>query len=191
MAVYGSNHMYREQGIIFDPEGLLSTIPATVDVIAGYLAGCFIVKNGKTYGTLAKLMIAGNLLLLASLYWNYFLPLNKKLWTSSYAVFTTGIDLIALGVIFYATEILNRKKVFSIFVAMGKNPLFIYVLSNLFLIVLIFPVHGGAFADWINNVVFQKLIPGPLGSLLFALRFTTLMALVAWFMDKKKNYIRI
>ena len=192
LSVLGEQHMYREQGIVFDPEGLLSTIPAIVNVLAGYLAGVFIIQKQKTYESVAKLAIVGSLLILTALFWNYFLAFNKKLWTSSYVVYTTGVDLITLGVLFYAIEIKRWKTGVSFFSVFGKNPLFIYVLSNLFLFFLIMTVAPGKiFIDWINEVFFQKIAPGPLGSLLFAICFTLVCWSIGWLMDKKKIYIRI
>jgi predicted acyltransferase len=192
IAILGEQHMYREQGVVFDPEGLLSTIPATVNVLAGYLAGIFIIQKQKTYESVAKLAIAGSLLILTGLAWNYFLPMNKKLWTGSYVVYTTGIDLITLCILLYAIEIKKWKMGVRFFSVFGKNPLFIYVLSNLFLFFLIINVAPGKiFIDWINEVFFQKITPGPLGSLLFAICFTLVCWSIGWLMDKKKIYIRI
>jgi predicted acyltransferase len=192
LSVLGEQHMYREQGIVFDPEGLLSTLPSMVNVLGGYLAGVFIIQKSKTYESVAKLAIAGSLLILTGLLWNYFLPFNKKLWSSSYVVYTTGIDLITLGILFYAIEIKGRKTGVSFFSVFGKNPLFIYVLSNLFLFFFIMNVvPGKIFIDWINEVFFQKIAPGPLGSLLFAICFTLVCWSIGWLMDKKKIYIRI
>ena len=192
LLVLGGQHMYREQGIVFDPEGLLSTLPATVNVLAGYLTGMLILKSRKTYECVAKLAICGCLLVLTGLFWNYFLPLNKKLWTSSYVVYTTGIDLMALGILFWAIEIKEWKTGVHFFSVFGKNPLFIYILSNLFLFFLIMNVvPGKIFIDWINEVFFQKIAPGPLGSLIFAVSFTLVCWSAGWLMEKKKIYIRI
>jgi predicted acyltransferase len=192
LAILGEQHMYREQGIVFDPEGLLSTIPATVNVLAGYLTGAFIIQKGKTYESVAKLAIAGSLLIVVALFWNYFFPFNKKLWTSSYVLYTSGVDELAISVLFYAIEIKQLKRGVHFFSVLGKNPLFIYVLSNLFLFFLILKVTSDKiFVDWINEIFFQKVAPGSFGSLLFAISFTMICWCVAWIMDKKKIYIRL
>lgn len=192
LAVLGEQHMYRERGVVFDPEGLLSTLPATVNVIAGYFAGTFIIQKSKTYETVAKLAVAGSLLILSALFWNLFFPINKKLWTSSYVLYTTGIDLLALCVLFYTIELKRWKKGMHFFVVLGRNPLFIYVLSNLFLFFIILPVtNDKIFIDWINEILFQKIAPGPFGSLLFAISFAMIFWFIAWIMDKKKVYIRL
>jgi predicted acyltransferase len=192
LAVMREAQMYRERGIVFDPEGLLSTLPAVVNVLAGYLAGVFIIKKSKTFETVAKLALAGSILISIALCWNYFLPFNKKLWTSSYVVFTTGIDLAVLSLLFYLIELKQIKFGVYFFSVFGKNPLFIYVLSNLFLLLFILPVSNNMiFFEWINAIMFQKIAPGALGCLLFAVTFTLLCWIVGWIMDKRKIYIRL
>jgi predicted acyltransferase len=192
LAVFSAQHMYREQGIVFDPEGLLSTLPAVVNVLAGYVTGWFILKKDKTYETVAKLALSGLVLIFVALCWNYFFPFNKRLWTSSYVVFTTGIDIAVLSLLFYCIEIRNIKTGVYFFSVMGKNPLFIYVLSNLFLFFLILPVANNIiFIDWVNAVFFQRMTPGPIGSLLFSIAFTMLCWSFGCIMDKRKIYIRL
>lgn len=192
LAVFGAARMYRERGVIFDPEGLLSTMPAVVSVIAGYLAGSFVQKRGKTKDTTLMLLFAGCVLMIAGLFWSYFFPLNKKLWTSSYVLLAAGIDTAAIGILIYLVDIRNSGPVKWFFTPMGRNPLFIYVLSNLFLFFLILPVAGEKiFFDWINEVFFQKVAPGPFGAFLFSLVFTMICWAVAWIMDKKKVYVRL
>jgi len=95
--ILGPQHMYREKGVAFDPEGLLSTLPAVVNVLAGYLAGRWILRKGASYTTVVQLLVTGLLLTGLALIWEGWLPLNKKLWTSSYVVFASGADLLALA----------------------------------------------------------------------------------------------
>ena len=192
VAIFGEAHMYREKGIVFDPEGLLSTLPAVVNVLAGYLVGLFITKKGKTYETIAKLALISLVLIFVALCWNYFLPFNKKLWTSSYVVFTTGVDVAIISLLFYVIELKQINFGVYFFSVFGKNPLFIYVLSNLFLLLFILPLSNNTiFFEKINDTIFQKIAPGALGCLLFAVTFTLLCWSVGWIMDKRKIYIRL
>ncbi|MEP6681867.1 MAG: DUF5009 domain-containing protein [Parafilimonas sp.] len=192
LAIIGEANMYRERGIVFDPEGLLSTLPAVVNVLAGYLAGIFIIKKSKTFETVAKLALTSIVLIFVALCWNYFFAFNKKLWTSSYVVFTTGIDVAVVSLLFFFIEIKNIKSGTYFFSVMGKNPLFIYVLSNLFLFFLILPVANNTiFFEWINTVLFQRIAPGAMGCLLFSIAFTMVCWFFAWILDKRKIYIRL
>lgn len=192
LLILGERHMYQEHGILFDPEGLLSTIPACVNVMAGYLAGVFLIKNGKNLASVRILLMTGALLVGLGLLWSIYFPLNKKLWTSSYVLYASGMDMLVIGILLYLIEIRRWRRAVHFFVVLGKNPLFIYVLSNLLLILLIWNVSPDKpFADWINSVLFQKIAPGALGSLLFAITFAMFCWLVAWVMDKWKIYVRI
>jgi predicted acyltransferase len=179
-------HMYRERGLLFDPEGLLSTLPATVNVIAGYLTGIFMLEKGRTRAAVLTLLIGGGCLFTLGWLWDLQFPVNKKLWTSSFVLVTTGLDLCCMAVLFYW----GRGARF--FTILGKNPLFVYVFSNLLLIFLIWPVGQGVIGiDWINAVVFQRIAPGPLGCLLFSLLVALVCWVVAWWLDRKKIYLRL
>lgn len=190
-AVLGEHHLYHGEGVAFDPEGMLSTIPSCVNVIIGYLTGVFIQKKGKGYETIAKLLLTGALLVLVAICWNAAFPINKKLWTSSFVLVTCGLDLILIGALIYMIEVLSWDKWTKFFTVFGKNPLFIYLVSEVLLTVidLIFPkLH---FYKWINESFFQVIAPGPVGSLLFALCFMLVCWLVGYILDKRKIYVRV
>jgi predicted acyltransferase len=192
LRLLGQRHMYREKGIAFDPEGLLSTLPAIVNVLAGYGAGKWIVRKGKTKRTVTGLGMAGVLLTGVGLLWNEVLPLNKKLWTSSYVCFTVGLDLIFLALLFGMIELLDWKRGTWFFSVFGRNPLIIYIFSNLIGVLLIIRVsRGQVLIDWVNAVFFQKIAPGPSGALLFSLCFTMICWSAGWVLDRKKIYIRL
>ncbi|MFC4218840.1 acyltransferase family protein [Flagellimonas marina] len=188
----GPNHMYHGEGIAFDPEGLLSTLPAIVNVVAGYLTGRFIQKNGQNFETVAKLMMMGFALVVAGLAWDLLLPINKKLWTSSFVLLTSGIDLFAIAVLVYILDMQKVKRWTYFFEVFGKNPLFIYLLSELFIISLFsIPVEGGSLYGWIAQNVFVATAGGYMGSLLFALWIMFTCWVVGYFMDKKGIYVKV
>jgi len=193
--LFGDPHLYHGEGVAFEPEGLLSTLPAIVNVVIGYYAGVFVQQRGKNYESVAKLLLVGGGLILAAICWNMVFPINKKLWTSSFVLLTTGIDLAIMAALVYITEI--RKWTNSnwtqFFVIPGKNPLFIYLLSELLVISLyMIPIaSGGNLFSWINRNLFQKLIPGAVGSFLFAISFMMICWSVGWLLDRKKIYVRV
>jgi predicted acyltransferase len=188
----GERHMYREGALAFDPEGLLSTLPAVVNVLIGWLVGKMILKKGRTLGAVSELFLSGLILILVAWAWSHSMPLNKKLWTSSYVLFSTGIDLAAIAVLFYLIEMRSWKPGVFFFSIFGRNPLFIYIFSNLIGIFLVMRVAGNAlFIDWINTLFFQKIAPGPLGDLLFSVCFTLLCWSLGWLLDRRKIYIRL
>lgn len=190
--LFGPNHLYHGEGIPFDPEGFLSTFPAIVNVIFGYFAGMFLQQSGKNFKTIALLMLAGATLVFLALSWDLLFPINKKLWTSSYVLLTVGIDVMALAFLVYSIEILNKKNWTYFFEVLGKNPLFIYILSGLFVSLLfMFQIDGTSAYGWIAEYLFMSWLGDYLGSFVFAIVFTMILWCIAYVMDKRKIYIKV
>jgi len=195
IAILGNDHLYHDKGgpIAFDPEGFLSTLTGIVNVIGGFLAGAFIQRKGKNYESVARLFMCGVLLIAVALFWAQFFPIAKKLWTSTFTLLTVGIDLLLLGFMVFAIEIEKVKKGTSFFLTFGRNPLAIYLLSELLLTVFqtVWVKPQLSFYDWINQVFYQRLFPGAFGTLVFAICYMMLCWLVAYVLDKRKIYIKI
>jgi predicted acyltransferase len=193
--LFGDSHLYHGEHIAFDPEGLLSTLPAIVNVIIGYYAGKFIQQKGKGYDTISKLLLTGCLFVFIAICWNSVFPINKKLWTSSFVFITTGLDLIIISFLLYAIEIhhWNKGNWTRFFTILGKNPLFIYITSEI-LVIMLYMIQvkpGISFYGWINTVFYQIIAPGAVGSLLFAVSYMLICWLVGYVLDKRKIYIRV
>jgi predicted acyltransferase len=187
----GENHLYRGEGFPFDPEGLLSTIPAIGNCVAGYLVGKFLQKKGKTYEALTKLMLAGLVLLVIAHFWNYQFPINKKLWTSSFVLHTTALDCMILSAVIYIIDFAHKTKWTHFFEVIGKNPLPVYLFSELFVIVLyIIPVGDTSLFHWIYENIFSYATPY-VGALLFAICYMLLCWSFGNFLDKRKIYLRV
>ncbi len=192
LAVMGASHLWTGDGIPFDPEGILSTIPSMVNVIAGFLLGIYLRNGGVNFEKLAKMLMLGAVLLFVAFLWNFLLPINKKIWTSSYVVHTIGLDLIIIAIIIYLSDIRANKTNFTFFEIMGRNPLFIYLVSEYIYITFMFVRmgEGKTLYQSIYEVGFQWI--GPYwGSLAFALTITMICWLVGKFMDVKKIYVRV
>ena len=191
----GDNHLYHGEGIAFDPEGVLSTIPAVVNVIIGYYAGVFISEKGNSYETVAKLMIAGAVLVAIAYFWHLEFPINKKLWTSSFVLYTCGLAMVILGVLIYVIDLAGKKKNWTYFFEVfGKNPLFIYLLSEVLSLYSFTPSlteKENLFTKPLTWVFTRRSPPGPIGSLLFALSVMFVCWLVGWWMDRNKKYVRV
>jgi predicted acyltransferase len=189
----GENHLYHGEGVAFDPEGILSTLPAIANVTFGYAAGKWIQEKGKTYEGLAKLLLVGAVAVALALVWNPFFPINKKLWTGSFVLLTVGIDCILLGALTYIIDFLKRIKWTYFFEVFGKNPLFIYLLSELGATLLWFiPVgenHQPLYA-WLYQNIF-KHAGLYFGSFLFAITFMLFCWLVGYILNKRKIYVRV
>ena len=195
-AVLGSVHMYKGEGIAFDPEGLISTIPAIAQVLFGFLVGDYIrQKANEKEGLLNGLFVAGVALLLTGFCWDMVMPINKKIWTSSYVVYTTGLAITTIATMMYLIEIKGIKsglaRFFDVF---GKNALFVFALSA-FLpkgLALIKLEQGVNPWNWLYKKVLVHVPGAPEnGSLLYALAVITFMWFICYWMDKKKIYIKV
>jgi predicted acyltransferase len=192
--VMGDAHLYHGEGVAFDPEGILSTLPSIVNVICGYYAGKFIQEKGKSYETIAKLMLWGVVFIFIALCWNMTFPIAKKLWSSPFTLLTVGIDLILLSTLVYIIEIQKwtRGNWTAFFTVVGKNPLPVYLFSELFVVILfMIPIGGTSFFGWINNVLFQVVAPGAIGSLLFAICYMLVCWTFGKILDMNKIYLRL
>jgi predicted acyltransferase len=193
--VLGTAHLYKGEGVPFDPEGLMSTMAAIVQVIFGYMVGDYIQKKGKSYEMVSGLFVAGVALIITGYCWNMVFPINKKIWTSSFTVFTSGLATITIATMIYLIEFKNIKggiaRFFDVF---GKNALFVFALSA-FLpkgLALIKLPGGSNPWNWLYSAVLSKIPGDPkIGSLIYALCVIIFMWAVCWWMDKKKIYVKV
>ncbi|HUU36074.1 MAG TPA: heparan-alpha-glucosaminide N-acetyltransferase domain-containing protein, partial [Vicinamibacterales bacterium] len=184
-AIFGT-HLWQ---VRWDPEGLLSSLPAVGTALMGLAAGLWLRLLRPASGAPA-VVYAGAAAVLTGLMWDRVFPINKALWTSSYALFTAGAAALALGVLHHrlddgrAPAWLDRAT--EPLVALGRNALLLFVLSGLAAKSLILlKVGGGPEAisaqRWIYTGVFVPLASPKVASLLFALaNLAMLYALLAW-----------
>lgn len=205
-AVLGVAHMYRGEGVPFEPEGLLSTIPAIVQVVFGYFVGTYIKNNGGSiapstgensaiYKMLSGLFVAGVGFLITGFCWDMVFPINKKIWTSSYVVYVNGLAIITIATMIYLVEVKKVKGFLSrFFEVFGKNPLFIFALSA-FLpkTAALFKFDDGTTLwNWLYKKVLIHVPGAPEnGSLLYAICIIIFMWAICWWLDKKKIYIKV
>lgn len=203
-ALLGAAHLYKGEGVPFDPEGLASTFGAIAQVLLGYLAGDYIQQKGKNYEMVTGLFVAATVLTVTGLAWGEVFPLNKKIWTSSYTLYTTGLALYTLALLIYLIEFRGVQSWWTrFFDVFGKNPLFIFVLSGFLprLLGLIrigngvtpegTPRYLSPFSWFYEKVC--KLVPGipENGSLVYALCIIVLYWAICYWMDKKKIYVKV
>ncbi|MCX2740262.1 acyltransferase family protein [Pontibacter anaerobius] len=185
--------LYKGYGIPFDPEGLLSTLPAAVNVVAGYLVGMFIQKNGNNLSTVFKLNLAGAAVIVVALLWDVAFPINKALWTSSYTLYTVGLVILVLGALMLVIEVFNSKKWTYFFEVFGKNPLFIYAMSILVIKTLSFIKvdEETRLSSWIYQNWFLSWGEGEFASLMFALAYMLLHWQMGYLMDRNRIYVKV
>jgi predicted acyltransferase len=198
-SLLGENHMYKgyhsevlQRNVAFDPEGLLSTIPAVASVIFGFLAGRFLCTRGNSYETISWLFMSGLSFIFLGLCWDLVFPINKPIWSSSYVLYTTGLATVILSMIIFITDLKEQKSWSRPFVLFGRNPLLLYILSGVivktYFLILINDTNAyGALYQY----VFQPLGGNYFGSLLFALFHVLLLLVIAWWLDRRKIYFRV
>ena len=203
--ILGEKHMYHGEGVAFDPEGLMNSFAAIVQVILGFLVGNYILQKGKTAEMLNGLFVAGCVLVFAGFCWDMVFPLNKKIWTSSYTIYTTGLALLILSMMIYLLDFKNTKGAWSrFFDVFGKNALFIFAMSALIPRSLGLIRISNGFTDagkpkylsplgWFYENCCKPLFSSDprIGSLIYALCFIAMMWFLAWLLDKKKIYIKV
>ncbi|MEI9958724.1 MAG: heparan-alpha-glucosaminide N-acetyltransferase domain-containing protein [Ferruginibacter sp.] len=220
-AILGNKHMYHGEGVAFEPEGLMNSFAAIVQVIPGYLVGNYILQKsagsggGKTNEMptrpesrsdwLNGLFVAGCVLVFAGFCWDMVFPLNKKIWTSSYTIYTTGLALLILSMMIWLLDFKNGKGIWSrFFDVFGKNALFIFAMSNIIPKSLALIRISNGFTDagkpkyftplnWFYETLCKPIFPNDprIGSLIYALCFIGMMWFLAWLLDKKKIYIKV
>ena len=191
--ILGSQHLYK--GGPFDPEGLLSTLPAVVTVLTGYFTGEWLrVQQIKTR-TSINLAICGLSCVVIGYLWGFLFPINKQLWTSSYVVFTAGWALLLLAACYETIEVRDWKwgRPFEI---MGLNAIFLFVASGIVARILL-KTHIGTGANaattytWIYENWFVPWA-GPLnGSLAFAVTAVLFWWLILYGMYRRGWQMRI
>ena len=201
--LFGEAHLYQERvalgmpRIYFDPEGVLSTLPAVVTVILGWLCGGLMASRSRQKITLLRdLLLFGVICGFAGLAWDWFFPINKKLWTSSYVLYVGGLSMIFLAASIWLIDIRGWRKGTGFFLAFGANSLFAYILSEA-LVMILYAIRWGEgdaatnAKDWIYEAMFQSLAPTPLGSFLFSLAYLLVCWLVCRWFFVRKIFIKI
>jgi predicted acyltransferase len=192
LLIFGPDHLYHGEGIPFDPEGLLSTLPATVNVIIGYLAGQFIRRHGTSYETIARLMLASGVLIFVAFAWDMVFPFNKKIWTSSFVLLTSGINLAMIASLIYLIDIAHYKRGTYFFTVFGRNPLFIYITASILLqIIFMIRIGDTSFYGWMYRSFFGSIASPTFASLLTAIWWMLMNWLIGYGLDRKGIYVRV
>jgi len=203
----GETNIYKGEGVPFEPEGIISTLPAIVQVVFGYLTGNLISSSSNTdkFRVISTVMISGFGFYLAGLAWDLNFPINKKMWTSSYVLYTSGLAMMCLGVLMYLLDVKQYRGWFSrFFDVFGKNPLFIFVLSGLLpRVIRLFRIPNGQDAvtgeplytnalTWFYKEVCAPISERPeTGSLVYSLAMITFYWLIVWWMDRRRIYVKV
>jgi predicted acyltransferase len=201
-ALLGASHLYRGEGVPFDPEGLASTAPAIAQVLLGAQIGAWLRRGPLDAALLRRLLVAATVLIALGLLWSLAMPINKKLWTSSYVLVTSGLAMVALAALVQALDRrgsdVARGALATWALAFGRNALFVFVLAGLLPRLLALARWRGADGAWTSPLpwlyrhVFAALPGDPrLGSLAYALVVLAAFSALALWMHRRGWTVRV
>jgi len=185
-ALFGSGHLYAKSPV--DPEGLLGTISGVAHTLIGFYCGKLLCSSSENYpksGTL-KLVYAGIALTIVGYALQFFLPLNKRIWSPSYVCVSCGYAALLLSMMMYIIDIKGHSKWAKPFLVFGMNALFLYVLSD---VLSIFLGTSGA-GDAIYNLIATAL-PAKAASLAYAILVTLTCWAIGYPLYRKKIFIKL
>lgn len=190
------NHLW-SQSKVWDPEGLLSTLPAIGTGLLGIFTGNLFKSNKEEPVKVSQLMVAGSVLIFFALLWDLAFPINKKLWTSSYVLYSGGIGMLMLGVVYWVVDIQESKWWIKPFRVFGTNAIFAYVLSGIFA-KLCYSIKWNTGADetmtlggWIYQNLFTSWLSPYNASLGYALMNVLVVYIATWFLYKNRVFIKV
>ena len=184
----------------WDPEGILSTLPAIATGILGMFIGQILNLQIPKIEIVKKIAIIGVVLLITGLIWNSVFPINKALWTSSYVVYTAGIASLCLTLLYYIIDVADYKKWTKIFLYWGVNPMIVFFFSGIIPRVLSFikienPEIGTeqiSLQKFIYDFNIVPLFSNPLNaSLFYALSYAVFWSLIVWILYKYKLIFKV
>lgn len=177
---------------VYDPEGLLSTIPSIATTLFGVLAGLWLAGKRASSEELSRLFVNGSLLVVLGYCWSWAFPINKALWTSSYAVFTAGIATCALGLCYWYFDLEGRRAIARPFAIYGVNAITVFVGSALLAKTLGYVRIGErSLHSVIYEGLFTSWLPAYPASLGYALAWIAGWFVVMAWMDRRGLYLKI
>jgi predicted acyltransferase len=187
-------HLYRHS--FYDPEGLLSTLPALGTTLIGLLAAIWIETARPFWQRAAGLVVAGVLLVAGGLIWAHTLPFNKRLWTSSYTLFSGGIALVLLALLFWGIDGRDSpaaiRRGMTPWLVFGTNALTAYILSEVLAVVLAIPLRGGEnLQRWLFHLLPHWLGPPPFVSMLYSILYVGFCFLPVLVLYRRRIFLKI
>ncbi len=200
--ILGANHLYIDHfsdgsKLVFEPEGIISTIPSIAQVLIGFLIGKIISENKNTDNAIRIIFVLGTCILFVGFLMSYGFPINKKLWSSSYVLVTSGLGALLLALLIWIIDIKNKRQWWcNFFESFGVNPIFIYIISFLLSILLIninvkYNGQWNSLKTLVNNNYIIPFFNDYFASLIYALVFVIINWFISHILYKKRIYIKL
>lgn len=197
-AVLGVDHLW-SGGKTWDPEGLLSTLPAVGTMICGTFAGKWIAQQQRILtDRLAGLFAVGALAMMIGAMWHWVFPINKNIWTSSYVVFTAGIGAVSLATCMWIIDVMQLRRWTFPFVVYGMNPMLAFLGSGL-MARIISSIWTWETADgtrtsaqgFVFKTLYASWLPPREASFAYAVSFVVFWFLVLWAAWKRGYVLKV
>ena len=180
------------QARVYDPEGLLSTIPAIATSLIGVLTGTWMRTERTRYEKAAGMFVVGAVCVALGWAWNAFFPINKALWTSSYVLFTGGLALQFLSICYWLIDIKGYRRWAKPFEVFGLNAIALYVVADVIAVLLgTVKVSGATLGGWIFDHLFASWASPVNASLAFAICFVLVCLGLMWILYRRKIFLKI
>lgn len=184
----------------WDPEGILSTLPAIATGILGMFVGQILNLQISKSDIVIKMAVVGISMVVVGLLWSTVFPLNKSLWTSSYVVYTAGLATICLLILYYLIDVLNIKKWTKLFLIWGVNPMIVFFFSGIIPRALsaikienpIVAEEKISLQKFIYDFNIVPLFDNPLNaSLFYAVSYAIFWSFILWILYKNKLIFKV
>jgi predicted acyltransferase len=185
-------HLYRHT--VYDPEGLLSTIPALANTLFGVLAASLLLAPRAAWQKLIILLSSGVFFIATGLLWSHWFPLNKRVWTSSFALYTTGIAMVLLALLFWVIDGPPKfRRGLTPWLVFGTNALTAYIFSEVLAIVLgvITLSHSETLQQFLFRLLPHSLGPLALLSAIYSILFVLVCALPVTYLYRHRIFLKI
>jgi predicted acyltransferase len=185
------------QAKVYDPEGLLSTIPSLATTLIGVLTGHWLRTEKSSYEKVAGLFVAGVAFVVLGWAWNPFFPINKALWTSSYVLFTGGLALHLLAICYWVIDIKGYRRWAKPFEIFGVNAIALYIGAQIMAELLGLITLTGAdgtkipLGSWIYDNLFASWASPANASLAFAIAYVLVWLGLMWLLYRRKIFIKV
>ncbi|HYK22117.1 MAG TPA: DUF5009 domain-containing protein [Pyrinomonadaceae bacterium] len=188
--VFGQ-HVWR-QAKVYDPEGLLSTLPAIATTLFGVLTGQWLRTEKSRLEKAAGMFVVGAVCVAIGWAWNAFFPINKALWTSSYVMFTGGLALQFVSICYWLIDIKGYRRWAKPFEVFGLNAIALYVVADLIAASIgEINVGGTSLGGWIFDHLFASWASPVNASLAFAIGFVLVCLGLMWILYRRKIFLKI
>ena len=183
-------HLYKGR---FDPEGLLSTIPAVATVLIGCFAGAWVKRTPAGRRVTVTLALAGISFVLLGGLWGLVFPINKALWTSSYAVYAAGWSLLLFALCYELAEVRGMRRLGRPLQILGVNAIFLFFASGIAarLLRALRTADGRSVYQWIYDTLFASWAGALNGSLAFAAATVVVWWIVLYALYRRGWFFRL